>query len=232
MYKEESEIKFNNKVLCDYVKTKNALIERCNEIANKFVSAKIMPPEYAIVDVNDILIDTSNREIDMYIDSISSDTPRRFPIHISFDIFCSDEKIDKEIEKRKTILASPVLNLEDLIDERVYIAGKMTGLSMEEIQNRFKRVEDILVKKNAVMNPAVMWNLADPSKFDRDQYLEICYSMIDICDTIVVLPEFEDSYGTQKEIAHAEYNNKDVYYLGADDDKLYTKEPTIRIVMR
>lgn len=111
------------------------------------------------------------------------------------------------------------LKLSDIRGTRVYIAGKMTGLSVEEIFYRFGRVEDILINNNCgVMNPAVTWHLKDTSKFKPDEYLEICYSMISLCDIVVVLPDSQDSYGTNCEMNYAIRTGKSVYLLDNSDN--------------
>lgn len=111
------------------------------------------------------------------------------------------------------------LTLDDIYNTRVYIAGKMTGFSTEEIFKRFNRVEDILVNNNCgVMNPAIVWHLKDTSKFNPDEYLEICYSMLSACDVVIVLPDSQGSYGTNCEINYAKQEEKRIYVLDKSDN--------------
>ena len=68
------------------------------------------------------------------------------------------------------------------------------------------------------MNPAVTWYLKDTSKFSPNEYLEICYSMLSVCDVVIVLPDSQDSYGTNCEINYAKQEGKRIYVLDKSDN--------------
>lgn len=146
-----------------------------------------------------------------------------FVLSLPFKIVVSNELIEEDIKKRLEKMKPTPSDFPFKEGTKVYIAGKMTGLEVEEIMRRFNSAEKFLIDKGyAVMNPAVLWNLGDPSGFNNDEYLEINFAMIDLCDVLVVLPGFEGSYGTTKEIEHAMSYNIPVYYLD-EEYNFYTR---------
>ena len=107
--------------------------------------------------------------------------------------------------------------LSDIKNKKVYISGKMTGLSVDEIFEKFNSVEkELLSNGNGVINPAIMWHLGDTTKFEAQEYLHIDFAMMDICDTIIVLPNYETSSGARKEISYAYATGKTCYFLQED----------------
>jgi len=106
------------------------------------------------------------------------------------------------------------MKLSDIKNKKVYISGKMTGLSAEEIFKNFNSVESVLVENNnGVMNPAITWHLLSPSKFNANEYLNISYAMMDVCDIVVVLPDWKTSSGAKKELSYANCIELDIYFL-------------------
>ena len=106
------------------------------------------------------------------------------------------------------------MTLNDIKNKRVYISGKMTGLPIEEIFKNFNSVEDTLVDNgNAVINPAVLWHLKDTTPFSAQDYLNIDFAMMEVCDTIIVLPNWETSSGAKKEISFAYCIDLEGYFL-------------------
>lgn len=91
---------------------------------------------------------------------------------------------------------------------KVYIAGKMTGLP--NYHERFNQVETELKKHgHAVMNPARMTD-----GFSYEDYMKVCFSMIDVCDMIYLMDNWIDSPGATREKVYAETNKKLVYCEG------------------
>lgn len=80
---------------------------------------------------------------------------------------------------------------------KIYIAGKITGL--DNYKEVFDKVEAMLLEEgHAVMNPAVL-----PNGFSQDEYMHICYNMIDVCDGVYFLNNWRDSKGAKLEYAYA-----------------------------
>lgn len=160
-------------------------------------------------------IDGHLKQVDIWYKSFTNeDYPTTFVITLPFEVFVSDEKVEENIKRR--VEEMQLIPSEFPFDKntKVYIAGKMTGLEIDDIMNRFNSAQKFLIENGyAVMNPAVLWNLGNPSGFDKNEYLQINYAMIDQCDVLVVLPDFEGSYGTTREIKHAMEIGIPVYYL-------------------
>jgi hypothetical protein len=66
-----------------------------------------------------------------------------------------------------------------------------------------------LVKQGyTVMNPAIL-----PHGFEQDEYLHICFSMIDVCDTVAFLPDWINSPDAKQEHDYAGKKKKEKLYL-------------------
>ena len=196
------------------------LKDRCYDVYERYAKKGIVPIEYNVC-MGKFTIDFEEETIKMFAGSVDDDYDE-FIFNLPISTFLSDDEIEKDIKKRLVELRGFKMNLNEMKGHRVYISGKMTGLSVYEIFERFNRVENILVENgNAVINPDVLWFLKDTNGFDRDQYLHVDYAMMDICDTVIVLPEYEDSYGVDKELKYAiRKANMEIYYLN-DKDELF-----------
>ncbi len=78
----------------------------------------------------------------------------------------------------------------------VYIAGKVTGLTFDEVQKNFNTVEaDLLAKGYQVINPIKLVH------FDADwqQAMRICVSQLPFADYIYLLNNYLDSKGAINE---------------------------------
>lgn len=89
---------------------------------------------------------------------------------------------------------------------KIYIAGKITGL--DNYKELFEKVEKILLEEgHAVMNPVVL-----PSGFSQDEYMHICYNMIDVCDGVYFLNNWKTSPGANLEHEYAIEKGKWIKY--------------------
>ena len=81
--------------------------------------------------------------------------------------------------------------------KKVYIAGKITGES--NFKEIFKRAENKFIRQGViVMNPAEL-----PSGFDYEDYMKVCFAMIDVCDGVHFLSNWQDSEGAKREYNYA-----------------------------
>lgn len=86
---------------------------------------------------------------------------------------------------------------------KVYIAGKITG--DPGYRDKFAAAEIQLGwKGHTVLNPAEL-----PSGMSREDYMRICFAMIDVADAVVFLPDAADSAGARLERAYCEYVEKE-----------------------
>lgn len=89
---------------------------------------------------------------------------------------------------------------------KIYIAGKVTGNSNYE--NDFGEAQRYLTSKGHLcMNPAVL-----PEGFNWDDYIPICFKMIDACDSIYMLKNWMSSKGAQAELAYAKAGKKKIIF--------------------
>jgi len=100
---------------------------------------------------------------------------------------------------------------------KIYIAGKITGEDEAAVYNKFVVAKTRLENSgDLVMSPHV---LSENRGFDHEDYMHICYAMIDICDAIFVLKDWQKSKGARMEVQYACDHQKEIFY---EDNK--TKE--------
>lgn len=87
---------------------------------------------------------------------------------------------------------------------KVYIAGKITG--DPGYRDKFAAAEIQLGwRGHTVLNPAEL-----PGGMSREDYMRICFAMIDVADAVVFLPDAKDSAGARLERAYCEYIEKEM----------------------
>ncbi len=93
--------------------------------------------------------------------------------------------------------------------KKVYIAGPITGV--EDFKANFQSAEDLLkdTGHEVIINPSFL-----PSGLgNNEDYMHICYAMIDKVDMVVILPGWEESVGTKSELKYAIEHNKEIRFL-------------------
>lgn len=93
---------------------------------------------------------------------------------------------------------------------KVYIAGKVTGLQKDEIFKKFYESGKQLKKDgHIVMSPAV---LVLNEGFEHEDYMHICYAMIDVCDAVYIQKDWQQSKGARMERQYAKEWKKLIIY--------------------
>lgn len=102
--------------------------------------------------------------------------------------------------------------------KRVYISGKITGLSEKEWTENFEAAEKALTEAGyRVINPAKV-------KVDLDyhKYIAVDLLLISMCDAIYMLDNWQDSNGARVEREKAEELNLTV--IDSSNRELYLKK--------
>ncbi|SNS22569.1 protein of unknown function [Anaerovirgula multivorans] len=97
---------------------------------------------------------------------------------------------------------------------KIYIAGKITKCL--NFKAKFGAAEEKLCAEgHIVMNPAVL-----PGRFDFDDYMHICYAMIDVCDAVYFLDNWQDSRGAKLEMEYSIASGKMVLFEAMQAENL------------
>lgn len=101
-------------------------------------------------------------------------------------------------------------------DDRVYLSGPITGVV--DYKERFKRAQRELWSQGFdwVINPAeVIQHL--PRRMTYEQIMAQCYSMMSMCDTILLLPGWRASEGCRREEAYAKAHGMKIEEVKEND---------------
>lgn len=90
---------------------------------------------------------------------------------------------------------------------KIYLAGKITD--NPNYRHIFKCYEDQFTEDgHKIMNPAIL-----PAGFDYEDYMKVCYAMIDICEEVRFLPNWKESPGACREHFYAQATRKTICYI-------------------
>lgn len=96
---------------------------------------------------------------------------------------------------------------------KIYIAGKITGEPRMEMKAKFNHAAEQLSKQgHETFIPSVLPAYDDVSHAD---YLHVCFGMIDICDAIYMLKDWQRSKGARMELQYAADWRKKILYEDA-----------------
>ena len=93
---------------------------------------------------------------------------------------------------------------------RVYISGAITGT--DDYMERFAKAEKELTDKGwSVVNPAKV-NAQLPEDTNYEEYMKMCFCMLDMCGSICMLKDWEKSCGANRELGYSMAKKKTVFY--------------------
>jgi nucleoside 2-deoxyribosyltransferase len=89
---------------------------------------------------------------------------------------------------------------------KIYIAGKITD--NPDYMEQFAAADKALQQQgHATMNPTVL-----PAGFEHHEYMQVCLSMIDVCEAVYFLDNWRESKGAQMEYGYAIQKGKTIMY--------------------
>ena len=90
----------------------------------------------------------------------------------------------------------------------LYISGKITG--DKNYKRKFKRAKSRLLKRGYdVVSPT---DIGEYSFLTYEQFLHIDFALIDVCDGIYMLKDWQDSNGARLEHNYAKSKDKEILY--------------------
>ena len=93
--------------------------------------------------------------------------------------------------------------------KKAYIAGKISGLAIEEYYGRFGQAESIVEDMGyTVLNPLKIV----PHWLDYEDQMSICLTLVDICDVVYMQSNWWNSSGAKREHDKAIEIGKQIIY--------------------
>ena len=91
--------------------------------------------------------------------------------------------------------------------EVLYLSGAIS--SDPHYREKFADAQMVLDELGYIaINPCIL-----PAGMAYEQYMKICFSMIDVCDTVVLLNNWEQSSGARRERNYAIAKQKNIYTI-------------------
>ena len=111
--------------------------------------------------------------------------------------------------------------------KRIYLSGPITGT--DDYLERFEAVENRLKEQGfSVINPARV-TAALPPDLDYEEYMELDFRLLDLCNMVYMLNGWEKSCGANREYGYAMAAGKMIFSRRKEQralvNQLITKEP-------
>lgn len=104
--------------------------------------------------------------------------------------------------------------------EKIYIAGKITGVKRCVYHHQFSVKEDLLkVRGYIVLNPVRLNEPLALQGIEYEDMMKICFTFVDVADVIYMMDGWEDSPGARREHERAINAGKKVIYESAERSK-------------
>jgi len=104
--------------------------------------------------------------------------------------------------------------------KRIYLAGAISSNNiltfLSNVRIGIKIAAKLIKAGNAVFCPFVDYQFHFFEDLSIEDYYEYSLSFLEVCDEVYVLPGYENSKGTLKEIEFATAHNIPVSYLNSD----------------
>ncbi len=95
--------------------------------------------------------------------------------------------------------------------QRIYLSGPITGIA--DYHQRFEKakVELVAAGYKNIANPAELDGVINEGKYE--EYMSLCMNLLDMCDVVVMLPGWKESFGANREYGYALAKNKLIFEL-------------------
>ena len=95
--------------------------------------------------------------------------------------------------------------------QRIYLSGPITGIV--DYHQRFEKakVELVAAGYNNIANPAELDGVINEGKYE--EYMSLCMRLLDMCDVVVMLPGWKESFGANREYGYALGKDKLIFEL-------------------
>ena len=121
------------------------------------------------------------------------------------DLLSRAKRLSDKAEQLSSDLNGGILSSPPTV-KKVYIAGPMSGLE-DDNRSLFNSVaEQFKLGGFVVLNPATL-----PAGLEQHEYMDICVAMVRCCDSVFMLPGWEESLGAQAEYHLAKKLGKYVF---------------------
>lgn len=111
--------------------------------------------------------------------------------------------------KVKNITTTEIDNFDNLKKPsyKAYLAGKITGC--KEFKSNFEYYRKYLEELDyTVLDPSIL-----PANMTREDYMKICFAMIDVSDIVYFQPNWTLSDGAKVEMKYCKYIHKPIRFL-------------------
>ena len=96
---------------------------------------------------------------------------------------------------------------------RIYISGKMSGSEQNAVMEKFDRARRELEEaEHEVLTPTSLPQEEAYPTLSHQDYMHVCYAVIDICDAVYMLKDWTESPGARAEHAFAKAIGLEVMY--------------------
>lgn len=93
---------------------------------------------------------------------------------------------------------------------RTYISGAITDNA--DCEKQFTRAEQWLkLNDNTVVSPLKVCATL-PTQFTHEEYMQVCFKLIDLCDCVYMLKDWQNSAGAKAELAYARATGKKIKF--------------------
>lgn len=96
---------------------------------------------------------------------------------------------------------------------RIYISGKMSGSEQNAVMEKFDRARRELEEaEHEVLTPTSLPQEEAYPTLSHQDYMHVCYAVIDICDAVYMLKDWKSSRKAREELQYAQNWKKKIFY--------------------